>query len=502
VTTSVNTRTGKGGSRTILRILLGAACLVLLSASVVLSTGCTSEEDLVVTLLTTGDSVARREAAADLAGLRSLAATQRLAVSAETDETAAQGLRALRDEYIFLLNNALETARSAGVELQAKEELALQETVDCLAAIGDEETVEALGDVVCGPQQALMDSGGSEALVPDTLQLQLHCLAAVADAKDQSTALAELIRAASLSGDAISTVSIRDAAVAALQSRSDAVESLFQTRVAAGDDADVCAALDSVLAGIGQPAVETLVAAMGEQDWTDEILAQIGEPAVPRVAQELGSENARVRFRALGVLLRLFLTDELAVTTTLVDAEMVPALIDARSNATYGDERDAAAEAVLARIGEPAVEPLMNLLVSQLWASDVLVQMGDAAVPALTSALGSDDRDTRFAAADALVRIQKGSPEAVGTLTSDLQDENLKSIAAKYAYYIRLGQAGTEEVLAKALHKYGDKDMALDYLNCGNDALDAAAREWAADHGYDVYTQPGEYGGPQWGQGN
>ena len=36
---------------------------------------------------------------------------------------------------------------------------------------------------------------------------------------------------------------------------------------------------------------------------------------------------------------------------------------------------------------------------------------------------------------------------------------------------------GTEEILAKALHKYGDKDMALDYLNCGNAALDAAARD-------------------------
>ena len=61
-----------------------------------------------------------------------------------------------------------------------------------------------------------------------------------------------------------------------------------------------------------------------------------------------------MRYRALGVLLRLFLTDEAAVTPTLVDATMVPPLVDARSNATYGDERDGAAEAVLARIGEPA----------------------------------------------------------------------------------------------------------------------------------------------------
>ena len=288
----------------------------------------------------------------------------------------------------------------------------------------------------------------------------------------------------------------------ALQARPDAVDSLFEARIAAGDDADVCSALDIALAGIGEPAVETLVVAMGEQDWTDEILAQIGEPAVPRVAQELESENARVRYRALGVLLRLFMTDQAAVTATLVKPGMVQALVDARMNATYGDERDGAAEAVLARVGAPAVEPLVALLLTEFWSSGVLVQMGEVAVPALTSLLTSEDRDTRFAAADALVRIQRGAPEAVGSLTSDLDDGNLKSIAANYAYYIRLGQTGTEEILAKALRKYGDKSMALDYLNCGNDALDAAAREWAADHGYEVHTEEGIYGGPQWGQGN
>ena len=100
---------------------------------------------------------------------------------------------------------------------------------------------------------------------PDTLQLQLHCLDALAGAKDQSAALIQLVQAACLSGDAISTVSLREAAVTALQARPDAVESLFEARIAAGDDAEVCAALDTALAGIGEPAVETLVAAMGSR---------------------------------------------------------------------------------------------------------------------------------------------------------------------------------------------------------------------------------------------
>jgi hypothetical protein len=52
----------------------------------------------------------------------------------------------------------------------------------------------------------------------------------------------------------------------------------------------------------------------------------------------------------------------------------------------------------------------------------------------------------------------------VSELTATLDEEDLKPIAANYAYYIRLGRAGSEDVLARALNKYGDKEMAVDYL--------------------------------------
>ena len=83
-----------------------------------------------------------------------------------------------------------------------------------------------------------------------------------------------------------------------------------------------------------------------------------------------------------------------------------------------------------------------------------------------------------------------------------LDEEDLKPVAANYAYYIRLGRAGSEDVLMRALNKHGGKDMAVDYLNCGNDTLEQAAQDWAANHGYEVYTTPGVAGGPQWGEGN
>ena len=52
--------------------------------------------------------------------------------------------------------------------------------------------------------------------------------------------------------------------------------------------------------------------------------------------------------------------------------------------------------------------------------------------------------------------------------------------------YIALGQAGSEEVISQALLKYGKKQMGLDCLNCGNETLDAAGRQWARNHRYVV----------------
>lgn len=488
-----------------LGFVLAAVGLVIISAVGGLSSsGCASEEDLVLTLRTTDNAAERQKAAADLAARHSVAATRELASAAALDKAAAEGLVALRNEYVLFIDETVFDARASGKELTAEEVSALQDSVDCLTLIGDAESFEALGALVNDPERAKVQPGGSGRLTPDTLELQLRALEAVAGADATGpageAALHQLVETACLAGDAISTIAIRDAAVEALAGRADAVPLLFQARVAAGDDEEMGAIVDSALAAIGEPAVDTLVEAMAEQAWADEILAEIGGPAVEAVTRELDSENARVRYRALGVLLRILPDDEPLVRGILVDGQMVPLLLDARLNATYGDERDEAAETVLGLIGEPAVAPLMALLTTEYWAAGVLASIGEPAVPALTTALASEDRDVRFGAADVLVQIQRTEPASVAALTSDLQDENLEAVASNYAYYIRLGQTGTEGVLAKALHRYGNKEMALDYLNCGNAALDEAARAWADDHGYTVYTEPGTHGGPQWGE--
>ncbi|MBI4826159.1 MAG: hypothetical protein HY807_07020 [Nitrospirae bacterium] len=46
-------------------------------------------------------------------------------------------------------------------------------------------------------------------------------------------------------------------------------------------------------------------------------------------------------------------------------------------------------------------------------------------------------------------------------------------------------------VLINKLDTEGTKVMAEAYLNCGHDKLNAAAREWAANHRYTIQTGQG-----------
>jgi len=53
-------------------------------------------------------------------------------------------------------------------------------------------------------------------------------------------------------------------------------------------------------------------------------------------------------------------------------------------------------------------------------------------------------------------------------------------------------------MLIGALHKYGNKSMAMDFINCGNMKLKEAAYKWAKSHGYKINEDIGTRNGPQW----
>lgn len=72
-------------------------------------------------------------------------------------------------------------------------------------------------------------------------------------------------------------------------------------------------------------------------------------------------------------------------------------------------------------------------------------------------------------------------------------------IAGAVSLLIEHGNPDSEDALVWALNEFGDRDMAVDFLNCGNATLEQAATAWAQVHGYQVESGGG--GRVRWGSG-
>jgi len=155
------------------------------------------------------------------------------------------------------------------------------------------------------------------------------------------------------------------------------------------------------------------------------------------------------------------------------------------------------------RIGEAAVEPLIQTLESEEedWgiralAADALGKIGDTRAERALVAAMTQDSGVRGAAAVALTEMYK---DDISKLLGYL--ENRDTALAVYRALIEMGKPGTEDALIEVLVRFGDKEMAIVYLNCGNKKLEEAGKEWAAAHGYAVISLsvPGGTGGTSWG---
>jgi hypothetical protein len=412
--------------------------------------GCgASEAKLLSILKTTSDSASRHAAAVDLAGRHSLPATQELAKAAVDDAVAAQGLAALRDEYISLLGAPEQQ------QLSDKGSAALVAIVDCLTAIGDGPCAEALGGLA-------LSSG------PYAFEVNTQVIKALASMKGEAPLL-QLTKAVNVPQTQPHAAEISQAACTALLGRSDSTAALIEARAASADTA-LCSTIDDGLARMGEAAAPALVAALGDDEWTADILYKMGPVAAPAVTAALDGGDTTVRYQALGVLLRLYQTDKTALAPYLVLPGRVPLLVEARSKG-YGDERDAALEDVLLQIGKPAVTALVAQLGAADWAEDVLVRAGASAAAQVASLLKSEDVTIRGHALSALLRIynadQKAaeafivSPDVVPLLvdgrTKGYGDG--RDVAAEHA----LAQIG-EPAVAPLIALLGKADWAVNVL--------------------------------------
>jgi hypothetical protein len=90
-------------------------------------------------------------------------------------------------------------------------------------------------------------------------------------------------------------------------------------------------------------------------------------------------------------------------------------------------------------------------------------------------------------------------PRAVEPLVAAQHQGDLEVITGAYQFFIERGEKGSEAALIMALEKYGSRQMAEHFLNCGNDLLEEAARKWAEAHGYTITSSLYGVDIPIWG---
>jgi len=211
-------------------------------------------------------------------------------------------------------------------------------------------------------------------------------------------------------------------------------------------DAAVQAAVMEVLIDIGTPAVLPLVSVLDEDRLrrpAEDALVQLGYVAVDTLIEAL--HRPQIRETAARVLVR-------------IGAPATGALILALADPDIGDT----VAGILEVIGEPAIDALLaalghnNARVRER-ATGVLAALGESAAPGLIGALDHPDDGVRLGAIDTLTRI--GRP-ITPLITESLNDER---------YMVRLGAA---EVLDRIGWKPETEEETIRYL--------IAKEQWAS----------------------
>jgi len=148
---------------------------------------------------------------------------------------------------------------------------------------------------------------------------------------------------------------------------------------------------------------------------------------------------------------------------------------------------NAEAGPALAQMGESAIAPLIDCLgeaETRRPAVEALVMIGKPAGGRLIEAFRSSSGEGRIAVARVLAQID--DPQVRHTLSAALQDGDVRLAAAAYKFLMRIEAADAQDLLVRALHDYGDVQMARDFLSSGRPQLRIAVQRWASENSYAV----------------
>jgi hypothetical protein len=164
-----------------------------------------------------------------------------------------------------------------------------------------------------------------------------------------------------------------------------------------------------------------------------------------------------------------------------------------------------AAVASLGRTGDAAaIEPLISALSDNDWyvrkgAAMALGGIGEPAIGPLKALLRDESPTLRVLAVLALSETGNGLTNGVLDSLAREDGVDLAGAARDYARLIRKGEHGTEWTLILALFRHGGKEMAEDFINCGNHLLSTAAQRWTQRRGLQIIPYSGASNGPLWG---
>jgi len=228
------------------------------------------------------------------------------------------------------------------------------------------------------------------------------------------------------------------------------------------------------------------------------------DDAPPDIEELKSNQDVEGLIKALGYKSEDYLIpNNAAFALVEIGEPAVEPLIDALKNENI-DIRQRAAFA-LGNIGDKrAVEPLIEALNDELVRSNAataLGKIGDArAVEPLIEAFKDEYEKVQqkvSGAIDVTGAIAEIGEPAVEPLIATLKNENSQVRNIAVDTLIKIGDTSAIEPLIEVLNKYNDKNIAEDFLNCGNVQLEEAARHWAASKGYVI--QPAGSGGPSGG---
>jgi hypothetical protein len=237
------------------------------------------------------------------------------------------------------------------------------------------------------------------------------------------------------------------------------------------------------------------------RDCAADALGKIGDPrAVEPLLVEMNDPDAGHRCRVAVALGKI------------KDRRAAGSLIAALSDTAYHNYRDVVGrsyvracaanalgeindprglEAVLALLKDPEPRIRFDGACALQFFKDPRVT--EAAIPLLKDMARFDEHDfslavpkdfhgaVRHCAAHSLVVIaQSGDRRAVSALREAVIAKDPVVTLAAYAFFINAGDQASEGALIEGLRLTGNVQMAQDYLNCGNEKLEDAAREWAS----------------------